>query len=775
MSTGNGPSHLNEMLGTMNSPGLSSTSFTSIEKEIGDWWLSALESNILEAGAQERSLAIERGDYHQEVPAITVITDGGWSKRTHKHSYNALGGVAIIIGKETGKLLHIGVRNKYCFVCQTAKNKLTDPKQHDCFKNWDSDSQSMESDIIVDGFKQAEGKHGLRYMRIIGDGDSSVFAKIREEVPLWGRAVEKEECANHVCKCYRSNLEKLVTDNPLYKGKHNLTKKVRIQLVSAVRVRGKQKENKELSPNAAVLQLKHDIINSVHHIFGNHSKCSDFCKMTSANSSQTNIEVNETNTIDNDSNFMNIFDEQVQFWEDGTSAEDMEKSRYGSFDFQNVEQFIIQDVSLLLRRIAEKAERLIGNATTNIAESWMHIRSKFDGGKIHNLCQRASWHVRCYGGGLRMNYGPQWSPVVWRQSTATQPGSFFTKVFQRQEAKLAQSKEHQKKPQTKKNRFLKKIRSLKQSTTNKAKRAYGEKATEVCEDVTDSELVAKKQEFLTKHVLVSSTQIHQIQNSTLQQSTSGLWHLERTKRITASNFGKVFRRKPSIPVNKLVHSLLYSNFKGNRHTRNGLLQERSTIEEYKLKKAEENENVTVQESGLVIDHNHNFLAGSPDGIVYTANGEKGLIEIKNLIHNKPLNLFEAADKITSFCLQNRNGKLFLKENHDYYYQCQGLMNICGTDWIDFVVRTLNPYHLFVQRIPRNEQLWNMMLPKLKAFYDKAILPELACPRDGKSPGIREPGVWYTPPKALNNNSRRDAGKKRGQSNEPVSRKTRKKR
>lgn len=116
MTTGNGPSHLNEILGTMNSPGLSSTSFTAIEKEVGEWWLSALESNILEAGAEERALAVERGDYHHEVPAITVITDGGWSKRTHKHSYNALGGVAIIIGKETGKLLHIGVRNKYCYV-----------------------------------------------------------------------------------------------------------------------------------------------------------------------------------------------------------------------------------------------------------------------------------------------------------------------------------------------------------------------------------------------------------------------------------------------------------------------------------------------------------------------------------------------------------------------------------------------------------------------------------------------------------------------------------
>lgn len=43
-----------------------------------------------------------------------MIVDGGWSKRSHRHSYNAKSGVAIIIGQAIGKLLHIGVGNKYC-------------------------------------------------------------------------------------------------------------------------------------------------------------------------------------------------------------------------------------------------------------------------------------------------------------------------------------------------------------------------------------------------------------------------------------------------------------------------------------------------------------------------------------------------------------------------------------------------------------------------------------------------------------------------------------
>ena len=52
-----------------------------------------------EAAEEEK---IERGSFHDGVPAITVIVDGGWSKRSHKHSYNAKSGAVIIIGTHTG-------------------------------------------------------------------------------------------------------------------------------------------------------------------------------------------------------------------------------------------------------------------------------------------------------------------------------------------------------------------------------------------------------------------------------------------------------------------------------------------------------------------------------------------------------------------------------------------------------------------------------------------------------------------------------------------------
>ncbi|VDI57174.1 Hypothetical predicted protein [Mytilus galloprovincialis] len=530
MVTGNGASHLNELLGTMNSPGLRQATFGSIEEEIGQMWHTVLEEEMLAAGAEERRIAIENNNYNEGVPSITVIADGGWSKRSHKHTYNASGGVAIIVGKQTGKILYIGVRNKYCnsYICSRALHTQTKPPEHVCFKNWSASSQAMESDILVEGFKQAEKVHGLRYMQLIADGDSSVYAKIQEEVPVWGKFVTKIECSNHACKCLRSNLEKLVNDNPNYKGQNKLTKTTRVNIVSAVRCAIRMR-SKESNRSAAIKLLAHDIRNSVHHIFGNHKNCSNFCK--------ANEKRNETSIASSDNLSTNdipdIFESQSLLWSE-----------------------------VLLNRLATKSERLEGNDTTNIAESWMHVRSKFDGG-----------------------------------------------------------------------------------------------------------------------------------------------------------------------------------FKGNAYTVKGLQEERNSIHEYILKKAESGVNVNVESSGLIIDKNHTFLACNPDGLV-NENGEMGLIEIKNILQKKNMSFIQATKKVSNFCLQYTDEKVQLKKKHNYYFQCQGLLNISGLPWPDFIARPTSPYQIHIERIYRDEVLWNdTMLPKLETFYFLALLPELAAPRYNKSPGIREPGDW----------------------------------
>ena len=273
MVTGGGHSNLEEIMSILGIPVLTKPCFINIERGIGEFWKCCLTDSMIEAGKEEKRLAEMRGNYHEGVPAITVVVDGGWSKRSHKHSYNAKSGVAIIAGKQTGKLLHIGVRNKFCAAC----SRNTPQENHACFRNWSKSSSEMESDIILQGFMEAEKVHGIRYTRFIGDGDSSVHVTLLQGVPEWGHAIKKLECANHACKCYRNALEKLVQENSSYKGKGGLTLQMRKRLVSSARCAIKMR-SAETNRREAVKLLQRDLINGPNHCFGLHHACSvDFC------------------------------------------------------------------------------------------------------------------------------------------------------------------------------------------------------------------------------------------------------------------------------------------------------------------------------------------------------------------------------------------------------------------------------------------------------------------------------------------------------------------
>jgi len=174
----------------------------------------------------------------------------------------------------------------------------------------------------------------------------------------------------------------------------------------------------EINQQHASKKLKYDITNSIHHVFGNHKYYSDFCKVKVSHGQsvplpQLNTQTNSTEctyTKSLEKDLSAVCTNQIDYWCEGTSLEAQEQSRFDSgIDYYKLDKCLLQDISLLLQRIAAKSERLLGN-TTNLAEPWMHIRTKFDGGNVHNLCGRGSWHTRCYGGSLRINLGPQSPP-----------------------------------------------------------------------------------------------------------------------------------------------------------------------------------------------------------------------------------------------------------------------------------------------------------------------------------------------------------------------------
>ncbi len=96
------------------------------------------------------------------------------------HSYNVKSGSGIITGAHTVKLLHVGIRNKYRSVCAHSAKHNSEWK-HDRYKTWDDPSSSMETDIVVQGFREAEAKYGLRYTTFTGEGQQSELSKYNTE------------------------------------------------------------------------------------------------------------------------------------------------------------------------------------------------------------------------------------------------------------------------------------------------------------------------------------------------------------------------------------------------------------------------------------------------------------------------------------------------------------------------------------------------------------------------------------------------------------------
>lgn len=223
------------------------------------------------AAAKEKAIALDKNQVcFDGIPWITVYVDGSWSKRSYGTNYNALSGMAAVIGKNTGELLFIGVRNKYCSICSRAESNNQEQKSHNCYKNWVGSAPAMEADLLVEGFNESENAYGLRYLKFVGDGDSSVFCKIQEKVS-YEKDVKKSERTNHALKNYGKRLRKTKADTQINSEGRKLLTIKKINLLTK-RAKCSIYEHSK-TDNRNVDQLRKYLIFGLHHVFGDHSQC----------------------------------------------------------------------------------------------------------------------------------------------------------------------------------------------------------------------------------------------------------------------------------------------------------------------------------------------------------------------------------------------------------------------------------------------------------------------------------------------------------------------
>ena len=225
---------------------------------------------------------------------------------------------------------------------------------------------------------------------------------------------------------------------------------------------------------------------------------------------------------------------------------------------------------------------------------------------------------------------------------------------------------------------------------------------------------------------VSSTERLGIFQTTKDQHRDSKWFNARKGRITGSVCGRILNRSQTIFPKSILSSIICDKNITTAAMQMGKDKEQQILVRYKNYMQQlTGKNVTIESAGFLIHPEKGWLGASPDAVIVEANGLKGCVEVKTAVACWDKTIEDAIQSNRSFCLKKKeNGLIALKENHNYYHQCQ-LQLYVGCDmfnFCDFVVATSND--IYVERIRKNKEWTNKNIPILEDFYDSFLLSKL---------------------------------------------------
>lgn len=141
---GFGHTHYEGLMANIGIPSISASTFKRAEREVG----RVVEQRARESCDTWRSTEKEasNGD------GMKASFDQGWQKQGRAH--NSRTGQGTLVGLHTKKCIDFATKNTYCRVCAHSEKNGVSPPQHDCRKNHQGSSKSMEGNIIHLGFKK---------------------------------------------------------------------------------------------------------------------------------------------------------------------------------------------------------------------------------------------------------------------------------------------------------------------------------------------------------------------------------------------------------------------------------------------------------------------------------------------------------------------------------------------------------------------------------------------------------------------------------------------
>jgi len=621
----------------------------------------------------------------------------------------------VLIGKQTNKIIFVGTRNRYCYICAVALKNKKDPQSHICHKDFDGPSTGMEQEIIVEGFKTVYEEHKVLINEYLGDGDSSTMARIRERCSF-GYRVKKIPCKNHAVRVYVHHLYGLANNtkafkdvaprNTLKSSIPRLAKMANCAIAEATKDTSTPKEEK-------VKKLRESLQNGPRHVFGDHSKCPAWCK--------PRPDVNKVNFL-----------QEAKLW--------------GEIENRN-------------NYLVSLAENLRSDLNTNSAESFMAVNNKMQGSKRVNQANRGAFKGRTNAAALKFNYKHKWSYFLWKERPGRLPYKALVSVVQSRDRSAILNRAAQKRRMELNPEERARKRGRKDEAGGELE--YGPNAAQP--DITDTEMARRKEkrgEFL-KNSIDSPEKIKNLCNDTKGQfggPNKERYEKEKRYRVTASHFGKIVKMRASTHPHGMVKSItvpveISNLLPVDYGIRNEACAKRRYEEEY-------GEKAEVRDNGLETNISYPFLGASPDGFV----GENGIIEVKCFLcvgqdkikayvanlqgldsKGEPIYIDgerkARSKKFSAFCLEidekSKRKDLHLKKTSNYYYQVQGQLAITEKQFCDFIVYTEKDF--FIERFTLDKDLWeNVMLPKLTWFYEECLLPELLDSRIQRGMKVRTP-------------------------------------
>ncbi|GFT23540.1 uncharacterized protein TNCV_3510451 [Trichonephila clavipes] len=159
---------------------------------------SGLDTVVETVATMSMQIAFKEAKNIREHSDIPVVIDGTWPK----HGHTSLNGAVIVTSFYIGKVLDAPILSSLC----KCPNKM---HNENCKVNHFGNSGNMEVSGAIEIFQRSESLHGLRYTKLLGDGDAKTYKAVNEMQPYGDIDIEKLECVGYVEKWMGTRLRAL--------------------------------------------------------------------------------------------------------------------------------------------------------------------------------------------------------------------------------------------------------------------------------------------------------------------------------------------------------------------------------------------------------------------------------------------------------------------------------------------------------------------------------------------------------------------------------------